>query len=69
MGTNIVVQDPVVDTIGDVDVVTDDITLRRSQRIRRLAISHVYIVYLYEHKFNIDMSFDSASFNETIDSL
>lgn len=39
-----IVQDPIVDTIVDVDAVSDDIALKRSERTLRLAISDNYIV-------------------------
>lgn len=54
--TNIVVQDPIANTIIDVNVVNDATVLRRSQRIHRLAILDYYIIYLQEHECNIVVS-------------
>ena len=39
------------------------VTLRRSQRERRFAISNEYVVYLQESDFDIGSSKDSISFS------
>ncbi|KAH9657984.1 hypothetical protein KPL70_023305 [Citrus sinensis] len=50
-------------------IVEDDVTdvqLRRSERVRRPAISDDYVVYLQEHDFDADSSFDPVTFQESI---
>ncbi|KAH9735468.1 Integrase catalytic domain-containing protein [Citrus sinensis] len=49
--------------------IEDDITnvqLRRSERIKRLAILNDYVVYLQEHDFDADSSSDPITFQEAI---
>ncbi|KAH9669148.1 retrovirus-related pol polyprotein from transposon TNT 1-94-like protein [Citrus sinensis] len=43
-----------------------DVPLRRSERIRRPAISDDYVVYLQEHDFDADSSYDPITFQEAI---
>ena len=43
-----------------------DVPLRRSERIRRPAISDDYVVYLQEHDFDADSSSDPITFQEAI---
>ncbi|KAH9687283.1 hypothetical protein KPL70_014708 [Citrus sinensis] len=43
-----------------------DVQLRRSKRVRRLAIPDDYVVYLREHDFDVDSSFDPITFQEAI---
>jgi len=50
-------------------IIADDVTdvqLRRSERIRRPAISDDYVVYLQEHDFDADSSSDPITFQEAI---
>lgn len=43
-----------------------EITLRRSQRGRRSAISHDYVVYLHESDFDVGINKDSILFSQAI---
>ena len=48
------------------DTVIDGITLRRSQRVRRLAISDYYMVYLQEHEYDGYDAYDLVTYQEVI---
>ena len=48
------------------DTIVDGITLRRSQRVRRPAISNDYMIYLQEHEYDgYDVS-DPVTYQEAI---
>ena len=48
------------------DTIVDGITSRRSQRVRRLAISDDYMVHLQEHEYDGYDASDSVTYQEAI---
>jgi len=58
---------PVVDEQVHNDVV-EEISLRRSQRVRRSSISDDYLVYLQEHEYDLNNVDDPTTFEEAISS-
>ncbi|KAL6316403.1 hypothetical protein AAG906_018106 [Vitis piasezkii] len=48
------------------DIVVDEVPLRRSQRVRRPAISDDYMVYLQEHEYDGYDAFDLVTYQEAI---
>jgi len=56
---------PVVDEQVHDDVV-EEISLRRSQRVRRSSISDDYLVYLQEHEYDLNNVDDPTTFEEAI---
>jgi len=58
---------PVVDEQVHDDVV-EEISLRRSQRVRRSSISDDYLVYLQEHEYDLNNVDDPTTFEEAISS-
>jgi len=58
---------PVVDEQVHVDVV-EEISLRRSQRVRMSSIPNDYLVYLQEHEYDLNNVDDPTTFEEAISS-
>ena len=52
----------------DVNVDDTDALLKRSQRIRKSAISSDYVVYLQEHEFDVGYTSDPSTYQESITS-
>ena len=53
----------------ELDELVDEISLKRSQRVRRLAIFNDYMIYLQEHEFNVTNETYPITFSKVVSSL